>query len=235
MPRQQIYLLIFVLILSFALRVYKLDQVPVSLNWDEVDAGYNAFTISNWGRDEWGKFLPLVFTSFRDDKHPVHIYLTASFIKLFGLSDFTVRLSGVMIGVLSVAVIFFLARILFTSVLVGLLSALFLAVSPYHLHFSRGLWEVNFALFFFMLGLLLFYLALQKKGWLISLSFLSFGISIFSYHSSKIIVPPILLLLIILYIKDLKRLSINFYLGIIILIATIIILISNPRILGFAR
>src|SRR3989338_404558 len=235
MRLKQIYLLILILMLSFALRVYKLDLVPPSLNWDEVDAGDNAYSIANWARDEWGQFLPLVFTSFRDDKHPVHIYLTAPILKLFGLSDFTTRLSGAIVGTLSVIVIFYLARIIFKSDLTALLSALFLAVSPYHLHFSRGLWEVNFALFFFMLGLLMFYLGLQKKAWLINISLLSFGLSIFSYHSSKIIVPPILLLLIILYIKDLKRLSINFYLGIIILIATIIILISNPRILGFAR
>lgn len=228
-------LLILIVILAAFLRIYKLDTVPPSLNWDEIDAGYNAYTIANWGRDEWGKFLPLVFTSFRDDKHPVHIYLTAPIVKLFGLSDFTARLSGAIIGVLSVVVIFFLGRILFKSDLVGLLSALFLAVSPYHLHFSRGLWEIDFAFFFFMLGLLLFYLALQKKGWFISLSFLSFGISILSYHSSKIIVPPILLLLIVLYIKDLKRLSLNFYFGIAILVAILIILIGNPRILGFAR
>jgi len=134
-----------IIFLSVFLRVYKLDQVPPSLNWDEIDAGYNAYTIANWARDEWGKFLPLTFTSFGDDKHPVHIYLTAPIVKLFGLSDFTTRLPGAIIGVLSVIVIFYLARILFKSELVALFSALFLAVSPYHLHFSRGLWEINFA------------------------------------------------------------------------------------------
>lgn len=235
MRRRKIYLLIFILILSFALRVYKLDSVPVSLNWDEVDAGYNAYTIANWGKDEWGQFLPLVFTSFRDDKHPVHIYLTAPFVKLFGLSDFTARFPGAMIGSLSVLVIFFLARILFKSNLVGLLSALFLAVSPYHLHFSRGLWEVNFALFFFMLGLLLFYLALEKGGWLINISFLSFGISLLSYHSSKIIVPPIVLMLIVFYFKDLRKLSRNFYTGILIFAVFLALLFIDPRLLGIAR
>ena len=39
------------LIITFAgfLRFYKLDQIPISLNWDEVAAGYNAYTIANWG------------------------------------------------------------------------------------------------------------------------------------------------------------------------------------------
>ncbi|MBU1000864.1 glycosyltransferase family 39 protein [Patescibacteria group bacterium] len=228
-------LLFLIILLATFLRVYKLDQVPPSLNWDEVDGGYNAYTIANWGRDEWGDFLPLVFTSFRDDKHPVHIYLTAPIVKLFGLSDFTTRLSGAIIGILSVVVIFYLARILFKSDLIALFSALFLAVSPYHLHFSRGLWEVNFALFFFMLGLLLFYSALGGKRRLISLSFLSFGISILSYHSAKIVVPPIVLMLILFYIKDLYKLSKHFYLGLVILLIFAVLLINDPRLLGIAR
>lgn len=229
------FTLLIIILLSIVLRVYKLDGVPPSLNWDEVAAGYNAYTIANWGRDEWGEFLPLVFTSFRDDKHPVHIYLSAPIVKLFGLSDFTTRLSGAIIGVLSVIVIFYLARILFKNDLTALLSALFLAVSPYHLHFSRGLWEVNFALFFFMLGLLLFFLALQKKGWLISISFLSFGLSILSHHSSKIIVPPVVLLLILFYFKDLKKFSLNFYTGLAIFLVFIALLLIDQRLLGIAR
>ncbi len=57
-------LLISIVILAASLRLYKLDSVPPSLNWDEVAFGYNAYTIANWGKDEWGKSFPLVFTSF---------------------------------------------------------------------------------------------------------------------------------------------------------------------------
>ena len=227
--------LISIVILATFLRIYKLDTIPPGLKWDEADAAYNAYTIANWGKDEWGQFLPLVFTSFRDDKHPVHIYLTAPIIKLFGLSDFTARLSSAIVGLLSVCIIFYLARILFKNDLTALFAAIFLAVSPYHLHFSRGLWEINFALFFFMLGLLMFYLGLQKKAWLINISLLSFGLSILSYHSSKIVVPPIVLMLIIIYFKDLKKLSLNFYTGIFILFLFIVLLFIDPGLLGIAR
>ncbi|TSC88561.1 MAG: Glycosyl transferase family 39 [Microgenomates group bacterium Gr01-1014_7] len=230
----KIFLFLIILLAAF-LRIYKLDQVPPSVNWDEAAAGYNAYAIANWGKDEWGKAFPLVFTSFKDDKHPIHIYLTVPFVKIFGLSDFTTRLPGAIIGVLSVLVIFYLTRILFKNDLTALISALFLAVSPYHLQFSRGLWEVNFALFFFMLGLLMFYLALQKKGWLINISFLSFGLSILSYHSSKIVVPLIVLLLCFFYFKDLRKLSKNFYSGLLIFLVFISLLFIEPRLLGTAR
>ncbi len=225
---------ILVILLAAFLRIYKLDQLPPGLNWDEAAAGYNAYTIANWRKDEWGQSFPLVFTSFRDDKHPVHIYITAIFVKFLGLSDFTTRLSGATIGVLSVILIFYLARVLFKSDLAALFSALFLAVSPYHLQFSRGLWEVNFALFFFMSGLLFFYLALEKKGWLINISFLSFGLSMFAYHSSKIVVPPIILLLCIVNFKNLKA-SKNFYSGLFIFLIFIVLMIIDPRLFGTAR
>lgn len=227
--------------LSAFFRIYKLDTIPASLNWDEVAAGYNAFTIANWGRDEWGNLFPLVFTSFKDDKHPVHIYFTAISVKLLGLNDFSARLPAALFGVLSVAALFWLAKILFKNDLTALLAALFLAVSPYNIHFSRGLWETNFALFFFVFGLLMFYrginkdLDVKKKAKIYALSVLGFGLSFLSYHSSKVIIPPIALLLLLLYFRELKR-DIKYLIPAAVIASLfLIVVIFNPRILGFAR
>src|SRR5579885_3686835 len=134
MKTKILFLLLPIIILATVLRFYKLDQIPPSLNWDEAAAGYNAYTIANWGKDEWGQTFPLIFTSFLDDKHPVHIYTAAILIKLFGLSDFVTRSAGALFGVLNVLVIFFLAKILFKSNLAPFFSALFLAISPYDIH-----------------------------------------------------------------------------------------------------
>jgi 4-amino-4-deoxy-L-arabinose transferase-like glycosyltransferase len=209
--------------------------VPSSLNWDEVAAGYNAFTIANWGEDEYGNKFPLVFRSFGDDKHPVHIYITAFFVKIFGLNEFTTRFPSALFGTLTVVAIYFLIKLMFKNELAGILSALFLAISPYHLQFSRGLWEITFAVFFYILALLLFYLGIKKKSWLLPLSCFSFGISFFSYHSSKVMVPPTILLLSVLYFKDIiKNKTALIFSGLVILLFTGLT-IHDPRILGFAR
>lgn len=212
-----------------------LAEIPPSLSWDETAVGYNAYTIAHWAKDEWGRTLPLVFKSFEDDKHPVHIYTTAFFVRIFGLSDFTTRLPSALFGVFNVVLIFFLGRILFKSGLVGALAALILAVSPYNLQFSRFNHELNFAVFYFMLGLLLFYKGLEKKNYLLPASFASFGISLLSYHSAKIVVPPLVLLLIALHFKKLLRVKKMFFisLGVLLIFATIIV--SDPRLLGLAR
>lgn len=235
MKNIKIIALILIVSLAAFLRLYRLDQVPPSLNWDEVAAGYNAYTIANWGADEYGNRLPLVFKSFGDDKHPVHIYITAVFVKVFGTTDFVTRLPSAVFGVLTVLAIYFLARKMFKNDLVGLLSSLFLAISPYHLQFSRGLWEVTFAIFFYILGLLLFYLGIGKKPWLLPLSLFSFGISFFSYHSSKVVVPPTILLLSVLYFRDLSKNKTALVFGGLVIVLFVGLSIANPEILGFAR
>lgn len=224
-----------IVILAGFLRFYKLDQIPASLNWDEVAAGYNAYTIANWGADEYGNKFPIVFKSFADDKHPLHIYITAIIVKIFGLSDFNVRSSSALIGTLSVIAVFFLAKELLKSNLAGLFSALFLAVSPYHIHFSRGLWENNFALFFLLAGLASFFVGIRKNNFLTSLAFLFFGFSFFSYHSAKVVVPLVVLTVCLINIKEIFKNKISLALIIVITLFFGLLIIAEPKILGFAR
>jgi len=231
----KIIILTLIITLAAVLRFYKLDRVPASLNWDEVAAGYNAYTIANWGADEYGNKFPIVFKSFADDKHPVHIYITAVIVKIFGSNDFSTRSGSALVGTLGVVAIYFLAKKLLKSEAAGIFSALFFAISPYSLQYSRGLWEANFSLFFFILGLTLFYFGIEKKNWLVPLSFFSFGLSFFSYHSAKVVIPPLVFLLVILNFKKLiankKVLISSFIVG--LLFGGLVI--KDPRILGFAR
>lgn len=231
----EICVLVIIVLLAAFLRFYKLDQIPPSLNWDEAAAGYNAYTIAHWGADEYGQKFPITFKSFGDYKHPVHIYLTAPIVGLFGLNDYSARASSAIVGTLAVLTIYFLVKYLTKSGISGIFSALFLAVSPYSLQYSRGLWEANFALFFFILGITLFYSGIKNKNWLIPASFFSFGISFFSYHSAKVVVPPVVLFLVFSNIKNLFQnkkatiaaLAIGLFFGFLIL--------KDPNILGFAR
>ncbi|MFH0937177.1 MAG: glycosyltransferase family 39 protein [Candidatus Daviesbacteria bacterium] len=226
---------IVVIILASVLRFYKLDQVPPSLSWDEAAVGYNAYTIANWGKDEWGRVFPAYFTSFEDDKNPVHIYLTALSAKFLGSSDFSTRFPMALLGILSVIVIYFLAKILFKSNIAALFASLIFAISPYTLQFSRFNHEAIVTIFFFMLGLLMFFLALEKNPKLLLFSFLSFGIDIITYHPAKIVVPIMLLLLSIFFFKDLLKIKVYFLISLVILALILCIIWFNPPLLGQAR
>lgn len=226
-------LLIAIVILATILRFYKLADVPPSISWDESAVGYNAYTIANFGRDEYRKFLPLFFRSFGDDKHPVHVYLTSFSVKILGLSEFSTRFPSAIFGTFNVLLIFFLGKLLFKSDLVGLSAALFLATSPYNIHFSRFNHEANFALFFFMLGFWLFYLSL-KETILLPISILNFGIAFITYHPAKTVVPAVGLVLIFFYIRKVRWDKI-FLMAILVLIFFLNLLILNPQLLGVAR
>lgn len=227
--------LLIIVILSAVLRLYKLDTIPPALSWDEVAVGYNAYTIANWGRDEWGRFFPLTFKSFEDDKHPVHIYLTAMSVRLLGLSDFSTRFPAALFGVLNVVVIFFLANKIFGSSMISLLAAFFLAISPYNIQFSRFNHEANFVLFFFMLGLLLFLKGIRDQGAFLPWGFFSLGISLLSYHSAKVVVPPLILILTIFFWKDLLKIKKYFVVAFLFLSVIFLLMICDRSLLGGAR
>lgn len=228
-------LLIIILILAFGLRVYKLDSIPPSLSWDETTVGYNAYAIANFGKDEYGNAFPLFFKSFGDDKHPLHIYFTALSVKLLGLNEFSTRLPSALFGVFNVLLIYFLAKLLFGKQWLGLISSVFLAISPYNIHFSRFNHEANFALFFFMLGLLFFYQFIKNGKNLLPFAVLSFGICFITYHPAKILVPIITITLLSLYWKNILSDKKGIIISILIFILFGFTLFKNPQLLGGTR
>jgi len=62
------WLLVGILILASALRLLFLNTHMPALYGDEIAIGYNAYSILKTGRDEFGKFMPLQFQSWGDQK-----------------------------------------------------------------------------------------------------------------------------------------------------------------------
>ncbi|MCJ7804130.1 glycosyltransferase family 39 protein [Patescibacteria group bacterium] len=203
------WFLILILLLAAFLRLYRLGSDPPSMHWDETAIGYNAYSILKTGRDEYGKLLPLIFKSFGDYKPGLYIYLAVPPIALFGLNEFAVRLPSAMIGVLTVWLTFQFVLLLFKKKQPALWSSFALAISPWHLQFSRGAWEANLALFLALAGVFGFLKAEKKKiGWLY-LSVILFGIALFAYQSSKMFIPLIILGLMMCFWKKIKTLPLK--------------------------
>lgn len=223
------YILFTIIALAAVLRLYKLDSYPVSISWDEAAIGYNAYSIAQTKRDEYGKKLPILFQSFNDYKLPGYIYLDAAVVKIFGLSNFTVRLPSALAGVLSVILIYFLTKKLFMetrSEKAALLAALLLAISPWHLQFSRAAFEANVSLTIVLSGIvLLFYGLKNRTAALFAIPVLFF--SLYFYYSPRIFLPPILVAFFIIYKKEvLKNLKI-FIIGLLLAIIISLPIISK--------
>lgn len=212
--------IVLVLLLAALLRFYKLGDYPVSLSWDEAAIGYNAYSIAKTGQDEYGKKFPILFQSFNDWKLPGYIYVDSVFVKTFSLSEFWVRFPSALFGTIAVL----LSYLLFRKILdekIGLATAFLMAISPWHLQFSRAAFESNAALTVILLGLTLLFYGFQNKV-LALLSVPTLALSLYFYYSPRIFVPLILLTIFIIYKKELSKNSKYYLIGAILAVLIIV-------------
>src|SRR3989344_3153072 len=191
--KKRYIILLVIVLLALFLRLYRISSLP-ALNADEAAIGYNAYSLLVTGKDEHGHSWPIEFQSFNDYKPGGYFYLTLPFIKTLGLSEISVRLPNIILSILSVFLIYSLTNNLFAShasksgINIGHLAALLLAISPWHLHFSRGGWETNAATSLLLCGLVIYIKRPRfPKSVLISTIFIV--ASMYTYHSMRLIAP----------------------------------------------
>ena len=204
MQKRTLVILLIILAVAAFLRFYRLGALPPSLEWDEVATGYDANSILKTGRDQYGNWLPLAFRSIDDYKPPLYTYLTAASIAVWGWNDFAVRFPAALLGTLAIFTTYGLTYALFASQPVALLTAFFLAVSPWHVGFSRLALETNSTIFFMTAGTWAFLIG-RKKGVFLPVAALFFGLNLFLYHNARVFVPLLGLGLLILFWKDVWR------------------------------
>ena len=125
------------------------------------------------------------------------MYAASLFIKIFGNSLFAYRLPQALLGVLSILVLYLLLKKT-TNRFTAYIGALLLAVSPWHIISSRWGLDANPAPFLILFALYFFVKGCQdKKTWLYLLSAALFSLSLYTYASTYIVVPIMLVILLI--------------------------------------
>lgn len=207
-----------ILLIAALLRFYQMGITPAGMTWDEAAIGYNGYSVIKTRRDEWLQRLPVSFRSFGDYKAPLAIYLTGVFTAIFGLNLTVIRLPFVLAGIMAVLGMIKLTQELLdisriqtkiNSSLLSLIAGLMLAVSPWHLHFSRTGFESGLALALVIWGFYFLLKYLKKMHVVSTIEQLrdllpAVGLlvaSFYTYHSTKIVVPLLGLFLLILYKK----------------------------------
>ncbi len=152
MGKKSLFLLSVIIILGAALRLYQLGEVPHGVTHDELGYIYNAYAIAKTGRNIFGQSLPLF--SFLSGGGfafmPVPTYLVAALFTFLPLSAFTGRLLNTILGTGSIILVFLLVRKLFRNDTMALFSAFALALSPWHVFFSRTAYDPLVASFFYL-------------------------------------------------------------------------------------
>lgn len=207
------HLLIGIIILASVLRLWMLSKNPVSLFGDELDLGYQAYSILKTGKDYYGNFLPIHFHSIAEWRTPLYLYSAVPSVAIFGITPFGVRLPAAIFGILSVWIIYLTVKeiLSFGQEAVkrhprALLAAFLLAVSPWHIQYSRAGFEATQLLLFLLLGLLFFFKSFKSGKWL-WISALSFSLTPWVYSTAKLFTPLLLVFLFVFWRKEIFKIS----------------------------
>jgi len=205
-------LLISILLIASFLRLYKLTVNPVSLFGDELDLGYQAFSILKTGQDYSGNFLPIHFHSFAEWRTPLYLYSAVPTVAIWGITPLGVRVPAAIFGILGVLALYLLSNELVTkkygiwNLPFGLFPALLLAISPWHLQYSRAGFEVTQMLFFLLMGLYLFIKSINiKSGKWLWLSVVLLTLTPWVYSTAKLFTPLLMIFLFILFRKEILK------------------------------
>ncbi len=127
------FLFLFIILIAAFLRLHHLPSLPPGLNFDEAGSGVAAREILNGA--------PKIWWRLGGGQEPLWPYLAAVTTALWGNLPFSLRLPAALVGILTVAAAYRLALTLFAGHrnrhLLALCTALGLALSDWHVHFSR--------------------------------------------------------------------------------------------------
>lgn len=250
MKSKKFIILSLIVIVAAILRFWNLGGVPLSPDWDEVALGYNAYSVMVTGKDEYGKVFPVILRSFDDYKPALYAYLTIPSIKLFGLFTFAVRLPSAIVGTLTIILTYLLIKEIFSKEkqkedgmdiveVLALLSSFLLAISPWHIQFSRVAFEANVGLALNICAIL-FFLKGLKKPWFLSLSVILMSLNLYVYQSEKVLTPLLFLILIFIFREHLlkikkKYIVVALFFGLLISLPLIIFTTTNGDTFARAR
>ena len=163
--RRSYLIILLAIILAAGFSFARVVHNPPGYYIDEASISYNAYAISQTGRDEFGTPWPLYFRAFGDYKNPVHVYLLAGIYRVTGPSVMVARLLSATCGLLAAAALGLLGWRITRNRTVALLSVLLVALTPWHFEISRIVLEV--ALYPLVLTLLLLWVhrAATRSRW----------------------------------------------------------------------
>lgn len=209
--RKEYWWLVLIIIIATYLRVANLTSVPPGLYPDEAMNGNNAleaFTTHDFK----------VFYPENNGREGLFINIQAMFLSVLGNEPWVLRLPSVIFGILTVLGMYFLTRELFADQLfptgtgrplapIALLSAFLLAVSFWHINFSRIGFRAIMAPFFLTWGIYFLLKSLKPQSKIIYpiIGGLIYGLGFHSYIAYRATPLIILCIMAIFLIKARKE------------------------------
>jgi mannosyltransferase len=190
--RLQYVLLAVVTLLALGLRLYKLAEWSF---WRDELATINRalghFNIETIINQWW--------------RPPLSVILTGGFLNHFGVNEWFARIPSVVIGVLSILLIFFVAKRL-SNGWVGLLASIMVALSTWHIFWSQNARFYTSLMLLYFLASFLFYIFIERGHlkYLVLFAFIFF-LAMSERLNAILLIPVLIFYLVLLFFLPWKK------------------------------
>jgi len=183
MEKRDILIVIALFLIAFSIRVVGVSNVYMV--WDEWLYWFKTFKIlaNNW--------LPVSGVFWGPS--PVFSYIEAVVVKIFGGDLYTLRLTSVIFGSLTVPMLYLFGKAMYDRK-TGLLAALFLCFSAYHCYYSRIIMLEAFSLFFVTAFLYFFWMSQRNESSMTAIiAGIFLGLAVAAKYLPAFLIPVILI------------------------------------------
>lgn len=197
----QLAVLVIGVLVGIFFRMYQLGALPDGLYWDETAILVDAISVSQTGRDMHGRpWYQIIYPSYGDYKLPVYIWLSSVAVKIFGPSEWAVRLPSALTGVVTMLlaglVALQLGKVVWPDRVslqnwLAIVAVGIVAVSPWSIIFSRTGFEAHVGQLLLGAAALILVGSTSKWRWLVAA--LIGGLATYAYFSVRFVWPAMVL------------------------------------------
>ena len=202
------FLVIVLFCLSGFLMLYKLGDIPKGIHVDEAGSYYDALCLVRYGVDRFLYHNPVYFINYGGGMNALYTYLATISFRLFGNSIWSFRLVAVFVSFISYICYYKMVRI-YKSRTFSIFVLLFLTILPVYIMKSRWGLESYLLNPMIIISLYFYFIAIEKKKniWFLVCGIL-FGISLYTYAISYLIIP-LFLVISVIYLIMKKEINIS--------------------------
>lgn len=196
-------IMIIILIIGIFTRFIAIDKVPIGINVDEAGMAYDAYCIANYGTDRFDNPYPIYMINYGGGQSSLYTYLAAILIKIFKFSLFIVRMPAFIFSIIYIIIAYLITKE-FKNKKLAILMEFLIVICPWH--FMQSRWGLDCNLMSSLMLLSIYLLLKARKTIEYILAGISFGITLYSYAVSYLIIPVFLVVMLsyLLYIKKIK-------------------------------
>ena len=210
-----------IFILALILRLYQLDQIPLGVWYDEAQNGNEIIKMMSQNSIQ-------VFIPETTQMPTLFFYIAMVFVKIFGINIFALKFVSVLFGALCSLAFYFLLRVIFSDIKIALAGAFLIAVSRWHLIFSRVAFLGMLTIFSEIVVFYYYLKMLKGRNFIYGLiAGAAAGISLYSFSAADFI-PVIIFVHAAVTAAEDFRIFIKYHLKNYLLLFATMLLIASP-------